>query len=97
VFQETVSCIWVANQTGGALLPVHHIQAAVNAITAVRPDAAILCGFGIRDASDVENIRRVRGVHGVAIGSEAMRRLQMGVDHFDAWLAEVSRASTRST
>lgn len=66
------------------------IQSAVNAITKTAPEAKILCGFGIRTASDVTRLRCIRGIHGIAIGTEAMCRLKEGISEFESWLLQIN-------
>lgn len=88
---DTLVYLGVASRTGGELLPSEQIQSVVNAIAKTAPDAKILCGFGIRTASDVARLRRIRGIHGVAIGTEAMCRLKQGITEFEKWLLEINR------
>lgn len=83
-----------ASRTGGDLVPLEHLQAAVDKIAAAAPHAKILCGFGIRTAADVAYIRRLRGVHGVTIGTEALSCLSTGLTDFAGWLAEIDGGLT---
>jgi hypothetical protein len=46
--------------------------------------------LGIRTASDVARLRRIRGVHGIAIGTEAMCRLKEGITDLENWLLEIN-------
>lgn len=88
--KDTLVYLGVASRTGGELLPSEQIQSAVNAIAKTAPDAKILCGFGIKTASDVARLRLIRGIHGIAIGTEAMRRLKQGITEFENWLLEIN-------
>jgi tryptophan synthase alpha subunit len=87
---DTLVYLGVASRTGGELLPSEQIQYAVNAIAKTAPDAKILCGLGIRTARDVIRLRRIRGIHGIAIGTEAMFRLKEGITDFENWLLQIN-------
>ncbi len=87
---DTLVYLGVASRTGGKLLPSDKIQSAVNAIAKTAPDAKILCGFGISTVRDVARLRLIKGIHGIAIGTEAMRRLQKGISEFESWLLEIN-------
>lgn len=82
----------LADRIGGELLPLERIQGAIDAIAAAAPHAKILGGFGVRSAADVAYIRRLHGIHGIAIGTEAMDRLEAGLPAFEGWLKEIDRA-----
>jgi len=94
VFEQPDALIYLgcASQTGGELLPSAEIQAAVDLITAAAPKAKILCGMGIRTAQDVARIRQITGIHGIAIGTEAIRRLDQSMEDFENWLIEITQA-----
>ena len=83
--------VGLADRMGGDLLPLKQVQAAVDEVAASAPHAKLLCGFGVRSAADVAYVRRLNGVHGVAIGTEAMDRLGEGVSNFEDWLSEISQ------
>ena len=85
----------VSSRIGGDLLPLEQIQTAVDKIVQAAPHAKILCGFGVRSAADVAYIRRLRGVHGVTVATEALRRLARGLSAFASWLEEIDRELTR--
>ena len=82
----------VASRTGGELLPSEQIQRAADRVTQAAPQAKILCGLGIRTVDDVRRISRIRGVHALVIGTEAMRRLGEGLPEFERWLSDIDRA-----
>ena len=86
---DLVIHIGAAPRAGGALLPLEEIQSAVDRIVAAAPHAKVLCGFGVRSAADVAYIRRVKGIHGVTVGTEPLRRLESGLSAFASWLAEI--------
>lgn len=90
--QTKLVYLGVASRTGGELIPSQQIQSAVSKIAKAAPNAKIICGQGIRTASDVRRLSRIRGVHGLAIGTEAMCRLKQGITDFKNWLLEIDRA-----
>ena len=90
--EDTVIHLGVASLTGGELLPAARIQEALERIATVAPRARVLCGFGIRSAADATRVRRLRGVHGITVGTEALNRLEAGLPEFDAWLAGIDAA-----
>ena len=82
----------VASRTGGELLPSPQIQSAVDTVVKAAPNAKIICGFGIRTVSDVKRLSHIRGIHGLAIGTEALRVLKEGITDFKDWLSEIDCA-----
>ena len=91
---DLVIHLGVSPRAGGNLLPPERIQSAVDRIIEAAPHVKILCGFGVRSAADIAQIRRLRGVHGVTVGTEPLRRLASGLAAFTRWLAEIDRALT---
>ncbi|GAB3692539.1 beta/alpha barrel domain-containing protein [Angustibacter aerolatus] len=83
----------VGDRTGGTMLPAHEIARAVALLRQHAPDATVLCGFGVRTPDDVARLAAVEGVDGVAVGTEALRRLDHGLDALDAWLLEMQAAA----
>lgn len=91
VQHSAVIHLGLARQAGAELLPLTQLQTAVDKVAEMAPRAKILSGFGLRSAADVRHIRRLRGVHGVTIGSAAMNRLSEGMPKFESWLAAINR------
>lgn len=89
--QTRLVYLGIASRIGGELLPSPQIQSAVDKVAKAAPNAKILCGFGIRTASDVKRLSRIRGIHGLAIGTEALRVLKEGITDFENWLLEINR------
>jgi tryptophan synthase alpha subunit len=83
----------IAAQTGGNMLSLDRIQHAVDSVRAELPDAILLCGFGIREGADVRRLAVLRGIDGVAVGTEALRRLANGIESFGAWVDEMQTAA----
>jgi tryptophan synthase alpha subunit len=95
--EDALIYLGCASQTGGELLPSAVIESAVDSIAAVAPGAKILCGLGIRSAHDVARIRDIQGVHGVAIGTEAIHCLAQGMAAFEHWLIDINQACSPRT
>lgn len=87
--QTALAYVGVASRAGGELLPLSQIQATVDKVKKAAPNAKIICGMGICTADDVREISRLSGIHGVSIGTEAMRRLNGGISDFESWLSEI--------
>ena len=83
----------IAAQTGGDMLSLDRIQRAVDSVRAELPDVILLCGFGIRDGTDVRRLAALRGIDGVAVGTEALRRLSVGMDSLSSWVDEMRTAA----
>lgn len=82
----------VMNGVPGELLPSDQVQAAVDRVARAAPRAKIFAGLGKCSVEDAKRIRRIEGIHGVSVSSEAMYQLSQGLDAFERWLSDVDRA-----
>ena len=83
------------NGVPGELLPSDQVQAAVDRVARAAPRAKIFAGLGKCSVEDAKRIRRIEGIHGVSVSSEAMHRLSQGLDEFERWLSDVDRVLVR--
>jgi tryptophan synthase alpha subunit len=84
-----------ADRTGGCLYPVDAIQKAVDRIKEERPDLFVLAGFGIRTPSQIRELRRVRGLDGVIVGTALLEACEQGVDRFEQLASRMIGACRR--
>lgn len=81
-----------AAMTGATLYPAAALEQTIATVRLYRPMAKIAAGFGIRTATDIRHLARVRGLDAVILGTAWLEQMQQGLAAARTYLRAVKGA-----
>lgn len=70
-------------KTGGRIYPLELISRKISHIKSIRQDIPVCCGFGLRNAQDIDTIARIKGCDGIIVGTPLLQAIERGIKDFE--------------
>lgn len=84
-----------APMTGAEIFSIAELAACARLVKALRPDAKVMAGFGIRNEADILRLSHIEELDGVIIGTEFLEMMKLGPQKVATYLDELSPALSR--